>query len=159
MPESAEGLSLETMPRLLGQALLFGRQTDCEARLDVMGVAGDELQAVKDLVREAAGDPLDPQPKEEVVGHWSASQKLLRAAWQPPRGASEEQLRPLVDQHRRDAILNRWPELKLGVLDGRSPREVAAGTEVENLPIVRPPAGGDPRAGKLGGTAAGRVRF
>ena len=125
MPESAEGLSLETVPRLLGQALLFGRQTDREARLEVMGVAGDELQAVKDMVREAAGDAVEPQPKEEVVGHWSASQKLLRAAWQPPRGASAEQLRALVDQHRRDAILNRWPDLKLGVLDGRSPREVA----------------------------------
>ena len=133
MPESAEGLSLETVPRLLGQALLFGRQTDCEARLDVMGVAGDELQAVKDMVREAAGDALDPQPKEEVVGHWSASQKLLRAAWQPPRGASAEQLRALIDQHRRDAILNRWPELKLGVLDGRSPREVAGIGQVDSL--------------------------
>ena len=123
MPESAEGLSLETVPRLLGQALLFGRQTDCEARLDVMGVAGDELQAVKDMVREAAGDALDPQPKEEVVGHWSASQKLLRAAWQPPRDVSEEQLHALVDQHRRDAILNRWPES-----EARNPRRpLAAG--------------------------------
>ena len=163
MPESAEGLSLETVPRLLGQALLFGRQTDCEARLDVMGVAGDELQAVKDMVREAAGDALDPQPKEEVVGHWSASQKLLRAAWQPPRGASAEQLRTLVDQHRRDAILNRWPELKLGILDGRSPREVAGVDRLTTCStatdLSRPPAGGDPGAGKLVGAAAGRVRF
>ena len=75
------------MPRLLGQALLFGRQTDREARLEVMGVAGDELQAVNNMIREAAGDAVEPQPKEEVVGHWSASQKLLQTAWQPPRGA------------------------------------------------------------------------
>jgi hypothetical protein len=125
MPESAEGLSIETMPRLLGQALLFGRQTDREARLEVMGISSDELQAVKDMVGEAAADAVDPQPKEEVIGHWSASQKLLRAAWQPPRGASPEQLRGLIEQHRRDAILNRWPDLKLGILDGRSPGEVA----------------------------------
>jgi hypothetical protein len=125
MPASAEGLTLDTMPRLLGQALLFGRQTDREARLEVLGVSGDELQVVKDLVNATAGDAIDPQPNEEVVGHWSASQKILRAAWQPPRDASPEQLRTLADQHLRDGILKQWPNLKLGVLDGRSPREVA----------------------------------
>jgi hypothetical protein len=61
-----------------------------------------------------------------VIGHWSASQKFLRAAWQPPRGALPDQLRALMAEHVRNAILDRWPELKLGVLDGRSPREAAA---------------------------------
>ena len=31
----------------------------------------------------------------------------------------------MMAEHVRDAIFNRWPELKLGVLDGRSPREAA----------------------------------
>jgi hypothetical protein len=31
----------------------------------------------------------------------------------------------MMAEHARDAILNRWPELKLGVLDGRSPSEAA----------------------------------
>jgi len=126
MPASAEGLSQQTMPCVLGQALLFGRQTDREARLEVMGVAADELPAVNEMVREAAGDAVEPEPKQEVLGHWSASQKLLRAAWQPPRDVSPDQLRAMITEHARDAILNRWPELKLGVLAGRSPREAAA---------------------------------
>jgi len=128
MPASAEGLSLQTVPSMLGQALLFGRQTDREARLEVMNVAADELPAVNEMVREAAGDAVEPEPKQDVLAHWSASQKLLRAVWQPPRGASPDQLRAMVAEHARDAILNRWPELKLGVLDGRSPSE-AAGDE------------------------------
>ena len=111
---------------MLGQALLFGRQTDREARLEVMGVAGDELHGGQRMVREAAGEAVEPEPKQEVVGHWSASQKLLRAAWHPPRDASAEQINAMVEQHRREAILDRWPDLKLGVLDGRSPREAAA---------------------------------
>ena len=135
LPESAEGLSAETMPRLLGQALLFGRQTDREARLDVMGVAGDELAAVAGMVRQAAGDAVDPQPKEEVVGHWSASQKLMRPAWQPPRDIAPERLRSLLDQYQRDAILNQWPDLKLGILDGRSPRE-GAGDEGKRVRLL-----------------------
>jgi hypothetical protein len=125
MPESAESLDLQTMPSMLGQALLYGRQTDREARLEVMGIAADELPAVSQMVREAGGESIEPEPKQEVVGHWSASQSLLRAAWQPPRGASPEQLRAMMAEYVRDAILKRWPESKLGVLDGRSPREVA----------------------------------
>jgi hypothetical protein len=125
MPEGAEGLNLATVPRLLGQALLFGRQTDREARLDVMGVAGDELQIVKDMINETAGDAVQSQPTEEVVGHWSASQKLLRAGWQPPRGTTPEQLRAMMEQHRQEAIFDRWPDMKLGVLDGRTPRDAS----------------------------------
>ena len=125
MPASAEGLDRQTMPSVLGQALLFGRQTDREARLEVMGVAADELAAIVEMVREAAADAIEPEPKQEVLGHWSASQKLLRAAWQPPRDTSPDRLRTMMTEHACDAILNRWPELKLGGLDGRSPREAA----------------------------------
>jgi hypothetical protein len=125
MPESAEGLSLDTVPRLLGQALLFGRQTDREARFEVTGVAADELPAAVALVREVAGEAIAPQAKQEVVGEWSASQRLLRTVWHPPRGTSPEQIRALVSEHLQHAILNRWPDLRLGVLGGRSPREVS----------------------------------
>ncbi len=126
VPESAEGLSLETISSLLGQALLFGRQTDREARLEVVNVAADELATVGQMVRDVAGETVEPEPKQEVIGHWSASQKLLRAAWAPPREASPDQVGEMVRQYLRDAILNRWPDLKLGVFDGRSPRDVAA---------------------------------
>ena len=119
--ESAEGLTLDTMPRSLGHALLFGRQTDREARLEMAAVAADELAAVNAMLREAAGDALEPEPKQEVIGHQSATVRLLRGAWLPPRGASPEQLHALTIEHARDAVLNRWPDLKLGVLDGRTP--------------------------------------
>ena len=78
MPASAESLDLQTMPNMLAQALLFGRQTDREARLEVMGAAADEMPAVSDMVREAGGEAVEPEPQQEVIGHWSASQKLLR---------------------------------------------------------------------------------
>ena len=114
------------MPNVIGQALLFGRQTDREARLEILNVAGDDLAAVGQMVRELAPEAVEPEPKQEVMGHWSASQKLLRAAWYPPRAPSSEQINGMIEQHGRAAILDRWPDLKLGVLDGRSPRDAAA---------------------------------
>jgi hypothetical protein len=133
MPESAEGLSLGTVPQMLGQCLLFGRQTDREGRLEVLSVAADDLPAVRKLIGEAAGDSVEPGPKEEVVGRWSATQRLLHTKWMPPRGVDPEQLRTLMEQHVRDSILNRWPDLKLGVLDGCSPRESAGAEQVSSL--------------------------
>jgi hypothetical protein len=125
MPETAEGLTVETAPRMLGRALLFGKQTDRDAQFEVMDVAGDELSTVIAMVREATGEAVNPQAKQEVVDHQSASQRLLRTAFPPLPGASAEQLRPLIEQHRREALLDRWPNVKLKVLDGRSPREAA----------------------------------
>ncbi|MEN6405033.1 MAG: hypothetical protein ABFC77_01035 [Thermoguttaceae bacterium] len=133
MPETADGLTIDATPRLLGQALLFGRQTDREAHLDVLGVAGDELDAVRRLLGETLGDSVDPEPAVEAVGHWSATQKLLRAAWQPPRGTTPEQLRTLTDAYVRRAILEQWPKLKLGVLNGRSAADAQAGDRLDDV--------------------------
>jgi len=125
MPESAEGLDAEAIPLMLGQARQFGRQTDREAHLEVMGVVADDLTAVHQLVREAAGEAVESEPSQEVIGHWSASRKLLQPAWQPPRDAKPELIRPMLEQYLTSAILDQWPDLKLGIFDGRSPREVA----------------------------------
>ncbi len=135
MPEASETFTLANTPRLLGQALLFGRQTDREARLEVMGVAADEAPAVKQFLAELAGDTIDPQDTEKVAGFWSASQRLLRPAWQPPQGVAPQQLNDLFAQHMREALLERWPNVKLGVLNGRSPRE-AAGDEGCRVPLL-----------------------
>ena len=125
MPEAAEGLNKDNVPRMIGQMLLFGRQTDRDARLEVLGVAGDELQTVKEFVGGLAGDTVAAETKDDVMGNWSATQRLLRPTWQPPRGAVAEQLGDLVREHVVDALLNQWPNLKLGIFDGRSPREAS----------------------------------
>jgi hypothetical protein len=50
----------------------------------------------------------------------------LAAACCFPESSSGEQVRALVTECVRDALLDRWPNLKLGLLDGRSPLEAAA---------------------------------
>ncbi|MEN6450763.1 MAG: hypothetical protein ABFC96_09745 [Thermoguttaceae bacterium] len=125
--DSAEQLTLETMPSTLGHVLLFGRQTDRDARLEMIGVGADELPAILAAIREAAGDTIESEPTQEVFGHQSATVRLLRQAWLPPRDATPEQLRKLTIEDSRNTMLHRWPDLKLGALGGRTPREAAAG--------------------------------
>ena len=124
--QSGDGLSLANIPCVLGQALLFGRQTDRAARLEIVGLSSADAQQVKATLREIGGDALDPEPQETIVGKTPASHQLISRRWLPPRGTLNTQLEPLLAQDQRDALLHRWPDLPLGVLDGRSLRQAAA---------------------------------
>jgi tetratricopeptide (TPR) repeat protein len=127
-PASAEGLTLEAIPRILGQAFVFGKQTDRDARLEVVGVVANESEAVKELVARIGGDAVQPDMKQETLGEVSASHRLLERRWRVPRDVTREQVEQLTVEHLDRALLQEWTELKLGALDGRSPRE-AAGDE------------------------------
>ena len=122
VPESAEGLSLETMPRLLGQALLFGRQTDREARLEVMGVAADEVSAVMALVREVAGEALAP------AGQAGSRRPLVGQPETAPRrlAAAARRFARATPRHDRRARARRDPRPLAGAEAGRARRPLAA---------------------------------
>jgi tetratricopeptide (TPR) repeat protein len=125
-PQQVEDLTPEIAARLLGRALLYGRQTDREARLEVLGVTRDDLPRVQSLLRQIAGDAMDVDSvKEGVIGRTSASRQLLAHNWRLPASLTRTQIDELVVAHTRDALLNRWPHLKLGIFDGKSASEVA----------------------------------
>ncbi len=123
--KATENVTLSDVSRVLGQAMVYGRQTDREARLEVIGVASSDLQKLKTLLGETADGALDADIEEEVVAQASASQELMQRNWRPPDEITLEQFETLAVEHIRDALLHRWPQLKLGILGGKSPREVA----------------------------------
>ena len=123
---SAESLSPESLPRVLGVARLYGRETDRPARLEVSGVSSGELAQLKTVLATAAGPLLGAPCKEEVVGRVSATRALLDSRWILPKDVSEKQLRQLFAEDERDALTNRWPQLALGALGGKTPQEAAA---------------------------------
>jgi hypothetical protein len=113
------------MPRILAQAMLYGRQTDRPARLELQGLTTREVVAAKSLVQEVGGESLEPQVEEQVVGQTSDSHQMLAHRWYPPRGITRQQLDELAAQFQRTTLLERWPDLPLGVLGGRSARDAA----------------------------------
>ena len=101
MPESAEGLSLETMPQRARPGAVVRAADRPRGPAGGDGRGGRRTcRPSAEMVREAAGEAVEPEPKQESIGHWSASQKLLRTAWQPPRGASPEQIRAMIERAR-----------------------------------------------------------
>ena len=122
---SDDGFSLDNMPSVLGQLLLFGRETDRAARLEIIGLTKTQADQAKAILRAIGGDTLEPEPEETLMAKTSASHQLIAHRWVPPRGAPRAQVDALLVQDFRDTLLNRWPDHPLGVLGGRSLRQAA----------------------------------
>ena len=115
----------ETTPLMLCQALLYGKQTDRDAELDVVDLLAPDLDEAKALLAEVAGDALDPQPRQEVSERVSATQELLTVSWRLPAHATRKDIQRITEQHLEKTMLQTWPQLPLGILGGKCPQDVA----------------------------------
>ncbi len=111
-----------TPPMSVGQSLLFGRQTDREARIVSYAWGDRNLAAMQSALRsilgEAAGEPNEPTP--------IMSAPFYLALWQevPNVVGTEHDALQRRDHYRR--VLHQvWPDLPLRQLDGKSPRQAA----------------------------------
>jgi hypothetical protein len=117
------GLSMDDMPVIIAQAALFGRQTDREARLEVTVLAPHRPQ-LEAVLSQLAGDALTPAD-EKVVDQVPVLEHLLSVRWRPPDDMRSEDLRRLLDAHRRSAVLEKWPNTPMKLLSGQTPAAVA----------------------------------
>lgn len=126
-PVAADASTAEPqhLPHILCQALLFGRQTDRDARLELMGIAEPQRATLEADLRTALGSAIAGQPTAKVLGRISASRMMIRLGRYLPRGTTPEQSEALISQLLEQAILQDWPAHRLGLLDGQSPRDVA----------------------------------
>lgn len=125
LPESGAEPTLENTPRMYCQALLYGRQTDREARLELRGLRDWGLESVKTLLRDVAGDQVTGPIEQNVVQRLSKTQDLLLPNLRVPEGTGLEKLRKLTDAQRDIALATQWVQLPLGALDGKTPEEAA----------------------------------
>lgn len=125
-PGASDEIGPHTLARPIAQARLFGKQTDREARLEVSGFLAEQRDEMESQVAAMAGDALGKILEQEVIGRASRSIDLVEAEFTGPVGVNPETVRDATRQYRREAILDRWPDLSLGVLGEKSPRDVAA---------------------------------
>jgi hypothetical protein len=67
-----------------------------------------------------------PVSKEELVEQMPLSEAALSFNWRLPNDTSLELRRQLIDEQRRETLLNVWPTIPMAALDGKRPAEVAA---------------------------------
>ncbi len=124
VPESGQQLAREAIPQVVGQAFVYGKQTDRDARLELAAYR-TQLADAKQALAEVTGDALGDAGKEEVSTEVPALQHVLATNWRLPDDVTPEKRTELIRQQRREILLNRWPEMPRKIFGGKSAADVA----------------------------------
>ncbi|MFI4876560.1 MAG: hypothetical protein ACIALR_14520 [Blastopirellula sp. JB062] len=124
VPESAEGLTIETAPNVLGEMLVYGKQTDRDARIELSTVKNDKFASAVAALQEICGDTIDAPSEEKTLGQIPMAEAVLTWSWRLPDSATPSQKQELTQQRRRQALLEQWPAQPHPAIDGKSPDDV-----------------------------------
>jgi hypothetical protein len=124
LPESGQPQTADNVPNLQTQLLLWGKQTDRQARLVAFSLPASALEAVQSYLGQLGGSLLGA-PSQTVVDRTSATAELLHRRFRSRDDASEEDVRRILEQYVQGTLYQQWPQLPLGVLDGKTPQQAA----------------------------------
>ncbi|MEE2640683.1 MAG: hypothetical protein VX768_08665 [Planctomycetota bacterium] len=123
-PETSEGLTRETIPNVCCQVYVFGKQTDREARIQLVTTKNDQYEERVAKTREVLGDLMGDEGETQVVSQVTKLSDTLTWDWQFPVDTPRELQTRMLNEQRREIMLEKWPKLAQPSLGGKSPEEV-----------------------------------
>jgi Flp pilus assembly protein TadD len=136
VPSTGVGISREAIPRVLGEILFYGRQTDRDARVEFTAPQLDDWKDRVGHVRALIGSHLKGEPTEETVGFMNRNAAVLAVNWRFPDDTPEAERRELIMQQRKHLLLNVLPDAPQAGLDGASLRQGAADPALQNKALA-----------------------
>lgn len=124
-PAEDEPINLENVARVVGEFLVYGKETDRDARLEFIVARDAEMLARARLLQSVVGDQLGMIEKEEVIGKEPAEANATKQRWYTVQ-RDPKQLQELQATQIRRNFVDVLPTVKRKILDGRSMREVSA---------------------------------
>ncbi len=124
MPRTAENLQVDQIPNILGELLVYGRETDREPRVDFFCIKRAGFEDAVARVKQVLGEYGGQMEGEETIGEVSAPMDALSWKSRFPEDATAQQRKHLSDEKRREMVLNIWPKIQQGALGGMSPLEL-----------------------------------
>ena len=131
VPASGVEITLDQIPQQLGQLLLFGKQTDRPARLE-LALFRPELDAAKKLLQEVLGSEINVTSTEVVIGHMGQVEHALSWHWRLPDDTPEDLRHKLSIEQRRKMVLEKWPKLPQPTFGGRTAEQAATEPQYRN---------------------------
>lgn len=128
MLDSGEGMKLEDIPIRMAQIMIFGRTTDSEARIEVIGLTEDEIEKAKTILTEIIGDELNDSPEVNELSRMSRVAYALSPQWNLPADSKAEQVTALQNAFIQTTLNETVTSIPLAVFDGKSLKE-ASGNE------------------------------
>ena len=131
---SSEDLTIDNVPMVIGEMLVYGKQTDRPARIEAITSKDGRYEQVKKLVDDTFGAFLNGEPKTQEIGQSNEMSELLEWRWHLPEGITRKQHAELVKAERRRLMTEEWPKLKITTLDNQTIDEAAKDAKFE-IPI------------------------
>ncbi|MFV1965108.1 MAG: hypothetical protein ACC628_06765 [Pirellulaceae bacterium] len=126
LPETGEGLPREGVPSVRGELYVYGKETNREARLEFALERLSNFDEHKAALAELAGELIGEVANEEVAGEVPALSAAMAWRWRLPDDTPQDHQKTLIEEQRREVMLQRWPDLPHSSLDGKPPREAAS---------------------------------
>lgn len=128
LPASSAGLTREKVPHVMGVLLVYGKETDRPARVELTALEGAGLEPAERVLSALAGAWLAEILQQRVVGRIHPSLASMVPLAFPADTPPELQER-LTREERQLYLLSIWPNLAMQVLDGKTPRQAVSDPE------------------------------
>ncbi len=132
---SGVGLTLENVSSVLGELLIYGKETDRAARVEFTSAKGPLFDEAVSTLKDICGDTIEPNVEENVQGRIFALQDLMNWQWRLPDDTPNDVRNELMTQKRREVILDKWVNFPLQTLNGKTPLEASKDSELR-LPLA-----------------------
>jgi hypothetical protein len=138
IPEADGDLSPEALPVIVGRVLLYGRETDRQARLELFAARGEQQAAAQALLAETVGDALGPASEEHVEDQRLLLSQMLAGDFLLPAGLAPQRADEARRAFRRYLVVERLPSVALKLLGGRTLAAAASdpATQVRVLALI-----------------------
>jgi tetratricopeptide (TPR) repeat protein len=134
-PASGQGITRDTVPRIVGFLSYYGRQTDRPERLELVTDRDEKFGETLQNVAEIGGDLLGPAGELAVVSQANRSAGELSWRWHFPFDTPIPLRQKLATEERHEAVLKRWPHARRANLGGRTPAEAAQDPSLK-IPVL-----------------------
>lgn len=126
--KSPDDLTIDSVPNVLAEIKLYGKQTDRDARLELI-VSDDHCKSDSlAVLNELFGQLLQGDPTETELGKVSVIDRVFRVDWHLPQGTSRDQFDSLMEQYFPE-MLEQYKQLPFHCLDGKTIVEAAKADE------------------------------
>jgi len=128
-PESGVELSLEDVPTGIASVYLFGKQTDRDARIELVpsSIGGEE--GAGNILVDITDGNLGKQEASDEISQVPVLTDTM--AWNPvfPEDTPQEKIQELSLEHRTHSLQTVFPKIKLAALGGVTPEEASVDFE------------------------------
>jgi tetratricopeptide (TPR) repeat protein len=123
MPKSGSDISVKTVPRVVADIIVHGKQTDREARLMLNISKDDRYDDGLGLLREIAGDLIGDSAETKTVGQMRREAVAMGAKAMFPDDTPIEVRRRAMMDDREYGVFAAWPKTRMAVLNEKTPEE------------------------------------